>query len=82
VAHVGEAHEDRRGWQRERRDQYDRGYLDGLRAQPARLGIPPAIWKALATLVHPDRWQGTPALLASAHDAMVWLNQHRPPDER
>jgi hypothetical protein len=57
-----------------------RRYWDGFRSrsQPKPELIPPHIWKALAVLVHPDRWQGTPALLSIAHEAMVWLNRHRP----
>jgi hypothetical protein len=78
VAHVGAHDEDRRGWQRERHQAYDRGYWDGLRGRPMPAGIPPHIWKALAVLVHPDRWQQQPGLLALSHEAMVWLNTHKP----
>jgi hypothetical protein len=42
--------------------------------------MPPHIWRALAVLVHPDRWQQEPGLLALSHEAMVWLNTHRPVD--
>jgi hypothetical protein len=78
VAHVGEHYDDRRGWQQERNQSYDRGFWDGTRATPPEVEIPPQIWKALAVLVHPDRWQETPALLPIAHEAMVWLLEHRP----
>jgi hypothetical protein len=82
VAHVGEHYEDRRGWQRERDNAYDRGYRDGLRAGPMNHSVPPGIWKALASLAHPDKWQDSPAMLALCHEAMIWLNQHRPKDSR
>jgi hypothetical protein len=78
LAHVGEGHEDRRGWQRERNAQYDRGFWDGNRAQPERLDIPPAIWKGLMRLSHPDKWQDEPGLLTLATDVTRWLLEHRP----
>jgi hypothetical protein len=34
-------------------------------------------WRQLASLVHPDRYQGS-RLEPVAHEVMVWLNQHRP----
>ena len=78
VAHVGEHDEDDRGHQRSRDQSYDRGFWGGARVRPLEVEIPPQIWQALAVLVHPDRWQGTPALLPIAHEAMVWLLAHRP----
>jgi hypothetical protein len=78
VADVGN---DYRGYQREREQQYDRGFWDGTRARPsATTTMPPHIWKALAVLAHPDRWQTEPGLLDLSHEAMVWLNTHRPLD--
>jgi hypothetical protein len=74
------AENDYRGYRRSSDQSYDRGYWDGIRSGPMNSTIPPHIWKALAVLVHPDRWQDAPALLAIAHEAMVWLNQHRPPE--
>jgi hypothetical protein len=53
-----------------RGDQRSRKQLIGI--------MPPHIWRALAVLVHPDRWQQEPGLLALSHEAMVWLNTHRP----
>jgi hypothetical protein len=72
------AQHDYRGYSRSHGHQYDRGYHEGFRGQPRPEPIPPHIWKALAVLVHPDRWQESPALLMIAHEAMVWLNTHRP----
>jgi hypothetical protein len=75
VADVGPHYErDYRGDQR-----YDRGWHDAWRAKPPPTEtMPPHIWRALAVLVHPDRWQQEPGLLALSHEAMVWLNAHRP----
>jgi len=56
---------------------YARDYR-GHQVRLADIDILPGIWKALVVLVHPDRWQGTPALLPIAHEAMVWLLEHRP----
>jgi hypothetical protein len=79
VADVGPDYgRDDRGHQRSRDQSDDRGFGDGTRARPPAVEIPPQIWQALAALVHPDRWQGTPALLPIAHEAMVWLLAHRP----
>jgi hypothetical protein len=72
---------DYRGYQRSSDQSYDRGYWDGTRGKPsAGPAMPPHIWKALAVLVHPDRWQREPGLLSLSHEAMVWLNTHRPAD--
>lgn len=82
MADVGPNYErDYRGYQRSHDQHYDRGYWDGTRAQPIdRPTMPPHIWKALVVLVHPDRWQQEPGLLTLSHEAMVWLNTHRPVD--
>jgi hypothetical protein len=64
---------DPRGHQRARAMASDRGSRDGLRTT-----IPPAIWKALVQLCHPDRWEGSAGLQALAHEASVWLLEHRP----
>jgi hypothetical protein len=38
-------------------------------------------WKALAVLVHPDRWNSAPAGIKElSHEAMIWLLDHRPSD--
>jgi hypothetical protein len=79
VADVGPNYEgDARGHQRSYDNAYDRGFNDGLRSGPMNPGIPAHIWKVLACLVHPDRWEDAPALKTIAHEAMVWLNAHRP----
>jgi hypothetical protein len=67
---------------------YDRGYAAGLaegqrQTRPigskgqAREPLPLDLWRQLAHLAHPDRFQGSP-LEPIAHEVMVWLNQHRP----
>jgi hypothetical protein len=65
---------------------FDRGYQAGLaeglrrtraaRVAPAVLSLD--LWRKLAVLIHPDRRQHQPGLLAVSHEAMVWLNQCRP----
>jgi hypothetical protein len=80
VAHVGEHYEDRRGWQRERHQSYDRGYWDGARARPVPPDMPQAIWKGLLLFSHPDRWQAEPGLLPLATEITRWLLDHRPVD--
>jgi hypothetical protein len=77
----GEHYGDPHGWQRSRSHSYDAGFADGLRAAPRQTPMSARVWKAMLVLVHPDRWQGTPSLEGLAHEAMVWLNQHRPPDD-
>jgi hypothetical protein len=78
VADVGPDYErDYRGYQRSREQHYNRGFWDGSRARPVVM-MPPHIWRVLAVLVHPDRWQQEPRLLSLSHEAMVWLNTHRP----
>src|SRR5919108_2473569 len=58
---------------------YQRGYELGLaegrrRVRTVRTAtLPLDTWRQLASLVHPDRYDGTP-LAAAAHAAMVWLN--------
>jgi hypothetical protein len=56
---------------------YHAGFRDGV-AQVQQQGfMPPAIWRALMSVAHPDRYQGSP-LAMTAHKATVWLIQHRP----
>jgi hypothetical protein len=75
------AQHDYRGHQRERDTHYDRGWHDAWRSKPSPIEtIPPHIWRALVVLVHPDRWQQEPRLSALSHEAMVWLNTHKPVD--
>ncbi len=78
VEHVGEHYEDGRGWQRERNEQYDRGFWAGARARPAELDIPPGIWKGLLLFSHPDKWQGEPELVTLSTEVTRWLLAHRP----
>jgi hypothetical protein len=82
VADVGADYgRDNRGYQRSSDERYDRGWNDAWRSKPPPTEtMPPHIWRALAVLVHPDRWQQEPGLLALSHEAMVWLNTHRPSD--
>jgi hypothetical protein len=80
-AHCEAHYRDResRGDQRSRKQSYDRGWNDAGRSKPPTTTMmPPHIWRALAVLVHPDRWQQAPGLLALSHEATVWLNAHRP----
>ena len=56
---------------------YNTGFRDGV-AQGQQQGLmPPAIWRALLSVAHPDRYQDSP-LAKSAHEVTVWLIQHRP----
>jgi hypothetical protein len=83
VADVGPNYEhDYRGHQRSRDEHYDRGFWDGTRAKPpGQPEMPPHIWKALAVLVHPDRWDNAPVGINElSHEAMIWLLDHRPLD--
>jgi hypothetical protein len=65
---------------------FDRGYAAGLaegqrRVRAARVApamLPLDTWKKLAVLIHPDRWQQEPGLLSMSHEAMIWLNAHKP----
>jgi hypothetical protein len=77
-AYYAEPGHDYRGYQRSHDQSYERGFWDGARARPPDLEIPIHIWKAAMVLVHPDKWQGVPAMQALAHEVTVWLNQHRP----
>jgi hypothetical protein len=69
-----------RGYRQGSNQSYDRGYSDVWRARTATTQtIPPHIWKALAVLVHPDKWQDAPAGIKElSHEAMVWLNTYKP----
>jgi hypothetical protein len=70
---------DYRGYQRERNQQYDGGFADGLRAQPPAAVMPRGIWSMAMQLCHPDRWHGAPTVTRTmAHEVCVWLNAHRP----
>jgi hypothetical protein len=70
---------DYRGYARSDGQSYDRGDHDGARVRPSYASaMPPQLWKAFAVLVHPDRWQHEPGLLALSHEAMIWLNAHKP----
>jgi hypothetical protein len=82
VADLGANYQrDDRGHQRERDTHYDRGWHDAWRSKPLPTEtMPPYIWRVLAVLVHPDRWQQESGLLSLSHQAMVWLNTHRPAD--
>ena len=77
VAHYRD--HDSRGYQHSREQSYDRGWNNAWwSGPPPTTMMPPHIWRALAVLVHPDRSQQEPGLLALSHEAMVWLNTHRP----
>jgi hypothetical protein len=66
------AQHDYRGYGRQHEQSYGR-------ASPSSPGaMPPQLWKAFAVLVHPDRWQHEPGYLALCHEAMIWLNAHKP----
>jgi hypothetical protein len=84
VAHVGEAYEDRRGWQRERNQYYDRGYSDGMRGRPAIFPLSLRHWKFMVSQLHPDRFEYQPEAQVLATEVLKWLTARRPeaPDER
>jgi hypothetical protein len=56
---------------------YDAGYRAGLAQAHQQRWMPPAIWRALMSVAHPDRHQDSP-LAQTAHEVTVWLIQHRP----
>jgi hypothetical protein len=56
---------------------FDRGYQAGLAEGLKRQTLPLETWRQLATIVHPDRHQGS-TLEPVAHEVMVWLNTHKP----
>jgi hypothetical protein len=79
VADVGVDYErDYRGHQRSRDEHYDRGYWDGVRSQPVGPDMPPAVWKGLILLCHPDKYAQEPRLQAVADEVTRWLLMHRP----
>src|SRR5262245_22424965 len=73
--HMAEPGHDYRHYQRSRDQSYDRAFRDGARPRPSDQDMPPHIWKALAVLAHPDKWQDAPeGLKELSHEAMIWLN--------
>jgi len=56
---------------------YDAGYRDGVAQGQRQDMMPLTIWRALMTVTHPDRYDGSP-LAKTAHEVTVWLIQHRP----
>jgi hypothetical protein len=57
---------------------YDRGYWAGTRARPERPDMPPAVWKGLILLCHPDKYAQEPGLQTLAGEVTRWLLEHRP----
>jgi hypothetical protein len=59
---------------------YDAGYRDGMANGQRQGSLPPAVWRGLLRVAHPDRYQGSP-LEGIAHDVTIWLLANRPPEE-
>ena len=64
-----------------RRTTYEMGYTDGFQvgyhAGQAKPYLPPALWKHILVLVHPDHPEGSP-LHPMAAEVTRWLLMHRP----
>ena len=62
-------------------EAWQEGYNAGFRAGVAQVHqrefMSPVIWRALMSVAHPDRHQGSP-LAQAAHEGTLWLIQHRP----
>jgi hypothetical protein len=69
---------DGRGYQWSSDQSYNRGYRGGVRSRPTRPDMPPAIWKGLILLCHPDKYMQEPGLQALAGEVTRWLLEHRP----